>query len=183
MKKCWSILTTVILIVAVILLIAFAGVRVTGLTPYIVSSGSMEPDYPVGSLIYVRDVPEEEISAGDVITFYLDNGTTVATHQVYEVDREQELFYTQGINNRDSEGNILHDAEPVKYSSVIGRPVAVIPYLGFVNRICTTKPGIYILIGGAVSVLLISILIEAKGEKKIKKRNKKRKRKKRGTQV
>lgn len=183
MKKCWSIVTTVILIVAVILCIAFAGVRVAGLTPYVVSSGSMEPMYPVGSLIYVKETDPADVQEGDSITFYMDNGTTVATHQVYKIDREEELFYTQGINNRDSEGNILHDASPVAYQSLIGSPRFVIPYLGYINRICTTKPGIYVLVGGAAAVLLISILIESKGEKKIKKRNKKRKRKKRGTQV
>ena len=115
MRKCWSVFSTAVLIVLILLLAAFGGVRLAGLTPYMVTSGSMEPEYPVGSLIYVKDVPPEEIVEGDVITFRLTDGRTVATHQVYEVDREQEQFRTQGINNRDSEGNILHDAEPGYY--------------------------------------------------------------------
>lgn len=131
MKTCWSIISTIVLAVLVILLIAFGGVRLFGLTPYMVTSGSMEPEYPVGSLIYVKEVPPEQIDVGDVITFRLTDGQTVATHQVYEADRVQEEFRTQGINNRDSEGNILHDAEPVKYTSVLGCPVTVIPYLGY----------------------------------------------------
>lgn len=131
MKTCWSIISTIVLAVLVILLIAFGGVRLFGLTPYMVTSGSMEPEYPVGSLIYVKEVPPEQIDVGDVITFRLTDGQTVATHQVYEADRAQEEFRTQGINNRDSEGNILHDAEPVKYTSVLGCPVTVIPYLGY----------------------------------------------------
>ena len=131
MKTCWSIISTIVLAVLVILLIAFGGVRLLGLTPYMVTSGSMEPEYPVGSLIYVKEVPPEQIDVGDVITFRLTDGQTVATHQVYEADRAQEEFRTQGINNRDSDGNILHDAEPVKYTSVLGCPVTVIPYLGY----------------------------------------------------
>lgn len=131
MKTCWSIISTIVLAVLVILLIAFGGVRLFGLTPYMVTSGSMEPEYPVGSLIFVKEVPPEQIDVGDVITFRLTDGQTVATHQVYEADRAQEEFRTQGINNRDSEGNILHDAEPVKYTSVLGCPVTVIPYLGY----------------------------------------------------
>ncbi len=131
MKTCWSIISTIVLAVLVILLIAFGGVRLFGLTPYMVTSGSMEPEYPVGSLIYVKEVPPEQIDVGDVITFRLTDGQTVATHQVYEADRAQEEFRTQGINNRDSEENILHDAEPVKYTSVLGCPVTVIPYLGY----------------------------------------------------
>ena len=121
MKTCWSIISTIVLAVLVILLIAFGGVRLFGLTPYMVTSGSMEPEYPVGSLIYVKEVPPEQIDVGDVITFRLTDGQTVATHQVYEADRAQEEFRTQGINNRDSEGNILHDAEPVKMNPAARR--------------------------------------------------------------
>lgn len=162
MKKIWSIISTVVLIVVILLLIAFGGVRLIGLMPYMVTSGSMEPEYPVGSLIYVKETPVQDISVGDAITFYLEDGRTVATHQVYEVDEEEQVFRTQGINNRDSDGNILHDASPVEFSSVIGCPVAVIPYLGYLNRFCTTAPGVYILIAAAVAVLLISIFVDSR---------------------
>lgn len=180
MRKCWSILSTLLLILLILLLIAFGGVRLAGLTPFVVTSGSMEPEYPVGSLVYVKDRPAREIKEGDVITFYLEDGQTVATHQVYEVDAEREEFRTQGINNKDSEGNILHDAAPVKYSSLIGCPVMTIPYLGYVNQFCTTAPGVYILVGIAVAVLLISVIIdntageEAQPEKRRRKRRKRR---------
>lgn len=46
-------LSTIVLVALVALVIAFAGVRLAGLTPYAVLSGSMEPEFPVGSLIYV----------------------------------------------------------------------------------------------------------------------------------
>ena len=180
MKRCWNVVSTVILIMLLVLLAAFSGVRFFGLTPYMVTSGSMEPEYPVGALIYVKEVSPEDIDPGDVITFYLDGGQIVATHQVYEVDREQELLYTQGINNRDSEGNILHDADPVEYASVIGSPAAVIPYLGYINRFCTTAPGIYILIGMAVAAVVIPLLIGGREEKERKKYRKQRKQRKGG---
>ncbi len=177
MKKCWNVISGLILIVLLVLLAVFGGVRLLGLTPYMVTSGSMEPEYPVGSLIYVKERPAAEIEPGDVITFYLEDGRTVATHQVYEADREAEEFRTQGINNRDSEGNILHDAEPVKYSSVIGCPVAVIPYLGYINRFCTTAPGVYILIGIAAAVLIVSVIIDKMAGEEERPGGKKRKRK------
>lgn len=182
MRRAWSILSTVILIAVFFLFIVFAGIRLVGLTPYTVASGSMEPEYPVGSLIYVREISPQEIREGDVITFYLEDGKTVATHQVYKIDREEELFYTQGINNRDSEGNILQDASPVAYSSVLGCPAAVIPYLGYVNHFCATAPGIYILIGTAVLVPVISIFIDRWNGKEVQDRKKeKSNKKKRGT--
>lgn len=118
----------------------------------------MEPDYPVGSLIYVKKVNPEDIKEGDVITFYLSNGKIVATHQVYEIDREKNQFRTQGINNRDENGKIIHDGSPVKYNSLIGKVVFCIPHLGSINRMITTAPGIYIVIIGTLIIGIISLI-------------------------
>ena len=54
MKKLWNMITTVLVALVVILAILLVGVRVIGLTPYVVLSGSMEPTYHTGSLIYVK---------------------------------------------------------------------------------------------------------------------------------
>ena len=56
LKKLWNALTTLIVIAIVILAILLAGVRLVGLTPYVVLSGSMEPNYHTGSLIYDKKV-------------------------------------------------------------------------------------------------------------------------------
>ena len=53
-KKIWNGITTVIVILVVILAILLAGVRLFGLQVFTVLSGSMEPTYHVGSLIYVK---------------------------------------------------------------------------------------------------------------------------------
>ena len=60
------------MVLAVILAVALVGVRLVGLQVFTVLSGSMEPTYHVGSLIYVKDVDYKELEAGDVITFMLD---------------------------------------------------------------------------------------------------------------
>ena len=46
-----------------------AGARLVGLRTFAVLSGSMEPAYPVGSLIYVRSAEPSALECGDVITF------------------------------------------------------------------------------------------------------------------
>lgn len=80
-KKIWNIITNIIVVLAVILAVALVGVRLVGLQVFTVLSGSMEPTYHVGSLIYVKDVDYKELEAGDVITFMLDEDT-VATHRI-----------------------------------------------------------------------------------------------------
>ena len=131
-----------------------------GIKTYVVTSGSMEPEFPVGSLVYVEKVNPSEIKVGDTITFYLKDTNIVATHQVYEVDIKNRLFRTQGINNFDEDGKILHDAEPVYYNFLIGKMKFCIPLLGNVNRFCTTAPGCYILMSAVVVVVVISIIVD-----------------------
>ncbi len=158
MRRFSNILTGIVLVVAALLLVAFFGVRVAGLTPYAVLSGSMEPVYPTGSLIYTREADPSDIAVGDAITFELESGTLV-THQVYEVDEQNAQFRTQGIANIDSDGNIVHDALPVPYSRVVGVPVACIPCLGYLNAIITGPQGLFVL--GACIFVLIALNLAA----------------------
>ena len=74
-KKIWNAVSTVLVVIAVALAIALAGVRLVGLRVYSVLSGSMEPNYHTGSLIYVKKVDTSQLKAGDVITFMLDEDT------------------------------------------------------------------------------------------------------------
>ena len=52
-KKIWNVVSTVLVAAVVLLAVLLVGVRLFGLQVYTVLSGSMEPAYPVGSLIYV----------------------------------------------------------------------------------------------------------------------------------
>lgn len=159
---------------------AFLLPRVFGIQVYTVTSGSMEPDYPVGALIYVQKTEPEDIQAGDVITFIMPGSEdTAATHQVREIDSENSQVFTQGINNRDQDGNILPDAAPVPYSSIIGKPALCLPVLGHVNRFCTTSPGIFVILGVLAAVIGVSVILEYAAPEEPKAKAKRRKRRKR----
>lgn len=127
LQRAWNIFLAICVVIAAALAVAFAGVRLIGLTPYAVLTGSMEPELPVGSLIFVRSVDPADIQVGDDITFKLQSGS-LATHQVWKVDTAAQTFYTQGIANKDQDGNIMHDGAPVAWSNVVGSPVFCIPY-------------------------------------------------------
>ena len=79
------------------------GARLFGLQVYTVLSGSMEPTYHTGSLIYVKKVDPYTIRDGQVITFMLDENT-IATHRVVGVVPDEEdstvvRFRTKGGAN------------------------------------------------------------------------------------
>ena len=55
-QKVWNAVTTVLVILVVILALLLVGVRLVGLRPMCVLSGSMEPTYHTGSLIYFKNL-------------------------------------------------------------------------------------------------------------------------------
>lgn len=136
-----------------------------GIKPYVVTSGSMEPRFKVGSIVYVKKVRSNDIKVGDAITFYMKNSKIVATHEVYEIDKKKLSFRTQGINNKDSYGNIIHDVNPVLYENIIGKTIFCVPYLGIIYEFVTKRPGLYIVVGITIFAVLISFLIDKKGGK------------------
>ena len=174
-KKIWNWISGVLVGIVVLLAIALVGVRLIGLEPYVVLSGSMEPTYHVGSLIYVKDVDPYELESGDVITFMLDEDT-VATHRIVEVvpdetDSTVVRFKTKGDANAAEDGSLVH------YKNVIGSPVFTIPQLGYVANYIQNPPGTYIAISAGAILLLLVFLPDLFGrddEEKKQKQKKKR---------
>ena len=160
LRKTLHYISWALVLVIVILAVLLAGVRLFGLTPYTVLSGSMEPVYPVGSLIYVRAAEPESVNVGDAITFRLSGGQTVATHRVIEVDGENRQFYTKG------DANDAPDGAPVPFENLIGRPILCIPRLGYLSSYISSPPGLYVAAAFAVLALLLSLLSEKGGKEK-----------------
>ena len=123
LKKAWSIVTDVVVVLVVILAVALVALRMQGYQVFSVISGSMEPTYSVGDLIYVKSVDPDSVRVGDPITFVLNENLVVATHRVIRVDAENRHFYTQG------DANDTPDATPVHFNNLIGVPQFSIPKL------------------------------------------------------
>lgn len=151
-RKIWNVVYSVIVAVVVLLAVTFVGVRVVGLQPFTVLSGSMEPTYHTGSLIYVKSVEPQDVHVGDPITFVLNEDLVVATHRVIEIDAENERFYTKGDANESADGS------PVHFNNLIGVPVFTIPLLGYVANFVTNPPGMYIALAGVAVLLLLTFV-------------------------
>ena len=174
LKKVWDISSSILVGVVVLFAVLLIGVRLFGVQVYSVISGSMEPEYPVGSLIYVKEVKPSEVEVGDVITFVLSNETP-ATHRVIAIDKEAQLFNTQGdanyqINEETGEKVYMEDP-PVHFNNLIGKPVFKIPVLGYIAYYIQHPPGMYIAIAaGAILLILVFLPDLFKKEKKETKR-------------
>ena len=174
LKKIWNVISSILVALVVLLALLLVGARVVGLQVFTVLSGSMEPTYHTGSLIYVKKVDPYTITDGQPITFMLDENT-VATHRVVGIVPDEEdptviRFRTKGDANDAEDGSLVH------YKNVIGTPIFSIPYLGYVADYIQHPPGMYIAIsGGAVLLLLVflpDVFASDKDEEKKKKRKK-----------
>ena len=114
---------------------------------YTVLSGSMEPAYHVGSLIYVKPVDHKELKQGDAITFAFTE-SIVVTHRIVGIDSDYQWFETKG------DANEVKDGSPVYYKNIIGKPVFSVPYIGFVISYLQTGIG---KITAAVVVVILFI--------------------------
>jgi signal peptidase len=146
----WRVTVWLVLLTAVAALAAAVAVpRLAGATPYSITTGSMRPAYPPGTLVVVKPVPIDEIRIGDVITYQLESGEApVVTHRVVEVgtnlDGDARLV-TQG------DANDIPDAEPVRPVQVKGRLWYSVPYLGYVNNVVggdERRIGVYLVAAG-----------------------------------
>lgn len=162
MKKIWDTVTTVLVAAVVIFAIFLMGSRLVGMQVFNVISGSMEPTYSVGDLLYVKTVDPDSVKVGDPITFVLNEDLVVATHRVVQVDSENRVFITKG------DANSTEDAAPVHFNNLIGVPVFAIPLLGYVSAYIQNPPGMYVAIAlGAL--LLVSVFLPDLLDKKEKK--------------
>ena len=161
-KKIWDAATTVLVVLVVIFAVFLMGSRLVGMQVYNVISGSMEPSYSVGDLIYVKEVDPDSVKVGDPITFVLNEDLVVATHRVVAIDSENRQFTTKGDANK------TEDAAPVHFNNLIGVPVFAIPLLGYVSAYIQSPPGMYVAIGFGV-LLLAAVFLPDMLTKKDKK--------------
>ena len=131
-KKLLQLLSTILVALVVLLAVALVGVRLAGIRTFTVLSGSMEPTYHVGSLIYVKKVDPAAIQPGQVITFMLDENT-VATHRVVEVVPDED------------------DPSTLRFRTKGDK-------LGYVANYIQHPPGLYVAISAGAVLLLLTFL-------------------------
>ena len=163
-RKIWKIVSTVLVIMIVFMAVTLVGMRLIGWQVFTVVSGSMEPTYSVGDMIYVKPVEPEDIKAGDVITFVMNENLVVGTHRVTEVEQREEHLYF----NTKGDANDTVDAAAVMDENVLGEPVFAIPLLGYVSAWVERPPGSYVAVAVATMLLAIVILPDFFGGSKSK---------------
>ena len=182
--KIWNVFTTLLVVFMMLMAVLLVGVRLIGLTPFPVLSGSMEPAYHVGSLIYVKETKPEKIEVGDAITYVVNEDLLVSTHRVVDIDvfytttkavldeneqpvldengdpmyEEVELEEPSYYFTTKGDANDAVDGTPVYYKNVLGVPVFSIPLLGFLSSWLQTRQGMIMGISIALVIIILTFL-------------------------
>lgn len=151
--------------------------RFMGYETFAVLSGSMEPYYHVGSVVYVnKNVEPEEIDVGDPITFRKGE-ETIATHRVVEINEDTREFITKG------DANNAVDFAPVTFDEFVGKAGLTIPYLGYITMNIKTRQGILAAVGVLLFLIIINLIPEILKPETPEEEKKKKKGKDKGTPV
>ncbi len=149
--KICKILMNIIIVVLIILVGILFVPRFFGYQNFAVISGSMEPNMPVGSIVYAHPEDFENIKVNDVISYRV-NEETMVTHRVVEVNEEDKSFITKG------DANDVNDANPISYDNVVGVVKMCIPLLGYITMYIKTPLGVGVLCGIVFIILLLNFL-------------------------
>lgn len=142
----WFVLLTVVAFVAV----TVAAPRLAGGAAYTVTTGSMRPGLPEGTLIAIRPADPFELGIGDVITYQVASGqAAVVTHRIVGVTYVADggiAFRTRG----DANGGT--DPDPVRPVQIRGQLWYALPHVGRLNALVSSggRPILLYAVGAAL---------------------------------
>lgn len=140
-KKCkgailCNTLGIMLLLVTIIICVPLTVPKVFGFQIYTVTTGSMDPAIPVGSMVYVKYIEPDLVKEGDVIVFYgQGEESSLITHRVVSNSPVMGEFITKG------DANDQNDRAPVLYMNYVGKVVKSVPKMGGLAQTITTGYG------------------------------------------
>lgn len=159
LKKVFKTVVNVLTVFYILILAPFIISSCAGFHLYAITSGSMEPNVPVASVVFVKSTPFEDIQKDDIITFWAAKDTA-ATHRVADINKDEKYFTTKGDANEQA------DAKPVYYQNVIGKVYYHIPYAGYAISMLCHKSGVIFFACIGLALFGLSILADSSDGKK-----------------
>ena len=152
--KVLDLASTIFTVIVFVLSILLVATRFIGLTPYSVTSGSMEPNILKGSLVYVKEIEIEDIKENMVITYIANESNHVVTHRVININSQEQELTTKGDSNE------YEDTFKVKYPNVLGTVKYHLPLLGYASRFVHSIIGLT-LITTSIGLILINAIFKS----------------------
>lgn len=151
-RRILHVVGVVILIASVVPFVLYAVPEAGGADHgFVVTSESMSPAIPLGSIVLVDEKGTEAYEHGDVITFETEGDPAPTTHRIQDVRQtdDGQVFVTKGDANDDP------DSSPVDPEQVIGNVVLTIPYAGHVILFVNSRFGFFAFIALPLFLLVV----------------------------
>lgn len=164
-KKICNVLNVILLIVLVVVAGLLVIPNLIGYKSFAVISGSMEPNIPVGSIVYAKEADFNELEVGDVISYRL-SGDTMVTHRIQEINTDDSTVITKGDANNSADPN------PIASSNIVGKVAWSVPLIGYISIYAKTPLGIAAICGVVALIIILNYLpevLEHEEDKKDKK--------------
>lgn len=137
---------------------------VFGIKTFCIISGSMEPTIHVNDVVLIKEVSQNEINNGDIISF--NDGGDIITHRIINIESSGSgklLYTTQG------DANNIEDDEKIVFEDIEGKYIGKIPKIGKIILALKSKTTL----GIVLAILIFLYIIEQKASaKKIRRTNK-----------
>ncbi|KAF2351379.1 Peptidase S26B [Trinorchestia longiramus] len=113
----------------------------------VVLSGSMEPAFQRGDLLFLTNYEKDPINVGEIVVFKVEGRDIPIVHRVIKVhqgdldDNNSVKFLTKGDNNNvDDRGLYAQGQVWLTRKDVVGRARGYVPYIGIVTIIMNEYP-------------------------------------------
>lgn len=159
------ILVVMLLFVIIVQRVTKNNLAIGGYRVFMVASGSMEPEYVVGDVLFSKQESESNINVGDNVTYKGEKGNLkgmIITHKVIEKSEKdgKTHYVTKGLANNASDPEITYDQiyGKVAYKTVV---------LSLIGRLMSKPCSYYVLctiVALIVSIEAVSNIFESKRE-------------------
>lgn len=162
LSKIFSLLGLTVSVIVLIVAAAFIAPKFVGIMPYIVESGSMEPQIHTGAVAFI-DTHDKNVAVGDVITYKIGEvgSEKYVTHRI--VGEKPDGYVTKG------DANEVEDANCVKQEQIVGTYRYSIPYAGrlFAQKSKVTFVAIFwVILLNAMSIIVSAMAGKAEEEER-----------------
>ncbi|CAH8867181.1 unnamed protein product [Trichobilharzia szidati] len=124
----------------------------------VVLSGSMEPAFYRGDVLYLTNYPDEPIRVGDIVVFKIEGREIPIVHRVLKLHESVNgsiKFLTKGDNNPVHDRGLYAPGQDwLTPSHLIGRARGFIPHVGQVTIIMNENPRLKYGVLGAMGIYL-----------------------------
>ena len=156
----------ILLFVVVIQKVSNNTISLGGYRLFMVVSESMKEEYEVGSILFSKEVKEDELKVGDDVVYLGKSsnlkGLTI-THRIIDIEEKdgKKIFTTKGTSNTTEDPKITYD-------QIYGKIIYKTVILTFFGKVLLNNVSYFIVFGGValiVSFEIVSMIYESKEDK------------------